>query len=66
MLVSCNECGREISDTAESCPHCGAKVIKEKAEDRVNNQDIPFSNQVNGVKGSKNKKIICLGSLLVS
>lgn len=22
-LVRCSECGREISDTAMSCPHCG-------------------------------------------
>lgn len=23
-LVSCSECGKEISDKATSCPHCGA------------------------------------------
>ena len=23
-LVSCQECGKEISDKAASCPHCGA------------------------------------------
>lgn len=23
MLIPCRECGREISDQAESCPHCG-------------------------------------------
>lgn len=22
-LTKCSECGREISDKAESCPHCG-------------------------------------------
>lgn len=22
-LIKCSECGREISDSAESCPHCG-------------------------------------------
>lgn len=26
MLIKCLECGREISDKAESCPHCGAPV----------------------------------------
>jgi len=24
-LVKCKECGREVSDTAEACPNCGAK-----------------------------------------
>lgn len=25
-LIHCKECGREISSTANSCPHCGAKT----------------------------------------
>jgi len=27
-LINCNECGKEISDKATSCPHCGAPVEK--------------------------------------
>lgn len=27
-LIKCNECNKEISSTAESCPHCGAKPYK--------------------------------------
>ncbi len=23
MLITCPECGRQISDTAMTCPHCG-------------------------------------------
>ena len=23
MLITCPECGRQISDKAEACPHCG-------------------------------------------
>lgn len=23
MLVHCNACGKEISDAAQTCPHCG-------------------------------------------
>lgn len=26
-LVSCKECGKEISDEAASCPHCGAPTV---------------------------------------
>ena len=28
-LINCQECGKEISDTASVCPHCGAPVVKE-------------------------------------
>ena len=27
-LIPCHECGKEISDQAEACPHCGAPVKK--------------------------------------
>ena len=32
-LIICEECGREISDKAKACPHCGAPV--ENAETKV-------------------------------
>lgn len=25
-LIKCNSCGKEVADTAKSCPGCGAKV----------------------------------------
>ena len=28
-LINCKECGKEISDTATVCPHCGAPVVKD-------------------------------------
>lgn len=28
-LISCPECGREISDRADACPHCGCPLTKE-------------------------------------
>lgn len=28
-LVNCKECGQQISDSAASCPHCGAPVARE-------------------------------------
>lgn len=30
-LIKCSECGKEISDKAVSCPHCGAPVGTSKA-----------------------------------
>lgn len=29
-LILCKECGREISDAATTCPHCGAPVKPSK------------------------------------
>ena len=26
-LIHCTECGKEISDKASTCPHCGAPVV---------------------------------------
>lgn len=28
-LTTCKECGKEISDTAKTCPHCGAQIVKD-------------------------------------
>ncbi len=28
-LINCKECGKEISDAATVCPHCGAPVVKD-------------------------------------
>ncbi len=29
-LINCSECGKEVSNKAESCPHCGNKQIPKK------------------------------------
>ena len=29
-LIKCTECGKEISSKANTCPHCGAPLVKEK------------------------------------
>ena len=31
-LIKCKECGKEISDSAKRCPHCGFVYKKEKAK----------------------------------
>ena len=33
-LIKCNECGKEISDKAKVCPHCGTKYKSENENDR--------------------------------
>jgi endogenous inhibitor of DNA gyrase (YacG/DUF329 family) len=27
-IINCSECGKDVSDTATNCPHCGARVKK--------------------------------------
>lgn len=30
MIIKCHECGKEVSDGAKKCPHCGCKVKSKK------------------------------------
>jgi uncharacterized membrane protein YvbJ len=39
MLLPCKECGKEISSTARSCPHCGTSRP-------VNVNKLPVSDQI--------------------
>ncbi len=38
-MIYCNECGKEISDKADKCPHCGCPVLK------IRKCKIKFKNQ---------------------
>ncbi|MBE6443171.1 MAG: zinc-ribbon domain-containing protein [Alphaproteobacteria bacterium] len=31
-LIKCNECGKEISESADMCPHCGFSLKKYKEQ----------------------------------
>lgn len=31
-LINCKECGKQVSSTAASCPHCGAKIKKKTSK----------------------------------
>lgn len=35
-LIKCKECGKDISDTASMCPHCGIKIKENKKENKWN------------------------------
>lgn len=34
-LINCNECGKEVSTIAKTCPHCGAKQPKKSIWPKV-------------------------------
>lgn len=35
-LINCPECGKEISDTTDKCPHCGYPLMKIQNEEKNN------------------------------
>ena len=41
-LIKCQECGKEISDRATSCPHCGCPLV-EKNHCIINGVDVDCS-----------------------
>jgi len=52
-LIHCYECGKEISDSATSCPHCGAPV---RAKQYKKGDYVPYTDQEVAVMLSKKKK----------
>lgn len=53
MLIICSECGKEYSDQAKSCPHCGAITSKNRyiSNNRGGsyNRNTDYSNQDNNI-----------------
>ena len=37
-LIKCPECDKQISDKAESCPHCGYSLEKRPSSNHNNNK----------------------------
>ena len=47
-IIQCYECGADVSDQAQSCPHCGAvqsKWARVKAEQKAKTQAKPILSQ---------------------
>lgn len=34
-MIQCHECGKDISDTANACPHCGAPLKNDTTETKI-------------------------------
>lgn len=61
-LIKCTECGKEISDKATSCPHCGAPIVTE-----VDSNEPTVSSQIYDtpkISKSEKKKGGCLMTML--
>lgn len=39
-MITCRECGKQISDTADICPHCGAKVNQVTVKSSASSQQL--------------------------
>jgi predicted ATP-dependent serine protease len=64
-LIYCEECGRQVSDKAASCPECGAPIYsnftregdqRSSAQRNVEYKTLHFSNDIAGQK-EKNKTL---------
>ena len=56
-LIRCPECRREVSDSADSCPHCGYKIEKATLE-----KFVPVSTELSSSKPTSSeivKAVIC-------
>lgn len=58
-LVKCAECGKEISDKAESCPNCGfanKKYVGEENSNEINESEVHNQNYENPVDSNTKQK----------
>lgn len=58
-LVKCDECGKEISDSAKKCPHCG---IGTKEKDNSNSEKYDFY-FINFIASNNNCRYSCFKAL---
>ena len=54
-LIKCPECNNEVSDKAETCPHCGMKVC-DYVNLRTELKDINISNDTLIITTEKDKR----------
>lgn len=53
MLIICSECGKEYSDQAKNCPHCGAITAQNKyISSNMTGRNNIYQNNINGTNGS--------------
>lgn len=56
-LIKCPECGKDVSDRANSCPHCGYpfttihKEVKKREEKPISDKTIIIPNFILGILG---------------
>ena len=64
-LIKCNECGKEISDMANICPHCGYNIRKEKLNRKKHSIKNKVKKQIPNAKRLITIIIIIIGFFLL-
>ena len=64
-LVSCPECGKEISDTARSCPHCGYSATEKPANQTRRTPLIDGPSRAPGILFAAGGMVMILFGLLI-
>ena len=57
-LIKCPECNRDVSSTADICPHCGYKLLKQKNIETMKKTLAHSKNTIKSIKSSRKFKII--------
>lgn len=64
-LITCPECGKQVSDSAEACPHCGYP-IKKKLSEAVPDNSNQTESDPKTPKQKNTKKIIIIAAALIA
>ena len=59
-IIKCPECGKEVSDKAKTCIHCGAPLVKENSSKVATNNEKPIDVVKKDEKKPINKKMILM------
>lgn len=60
MLIKCPECNKEVSDQAESCPHCGYVLFHDEMNTFNHSEEVDTNNKQSDIKGFK-KFLVFIG-----
>ncbi|MBP5518024.1 MAG: zinc ribbon domain-containing protein [Bacteroidales bacterium] len=55
-LINCRECGKQISDQAASCPHCGAPLKATPAPQQ--NTAVDYQQQIQAQQKAQQKSMV--------
>lgn len=62
-LITCPECGKQVSDSAEACPNCGYPIRKKTKAAAAKRKTVPH--KIKSAKPASSKKIIAIVAAIV-